>query len=141
MELLSGFVNGIHLGRFTTRAADSNKLLLVDFVRNFRKFAVFAADILYDEFVQVADHVTHAVLTLNNGCSLRVGAQLGLEVLKDSTFWYTKGSCNFRQISYVRFDTIQSAFLFEDHKGHFVPKSIKRRLEIGFKGERLITYR
>ena len=89
MELLSGLVNGVHLSCLTTRAADSNEFLLVYFVCNFRKFAVFAADILHDELVEMADHVTHAVLTLNNGGSFRVSTQLGLEVLKDSTFGYT----------------------------------------------------
>ena len=122
MELLSGLVNRVHLSRLTTRAADSNKLFLVNFVCNFRKFAVSAADILHDELVEMADHVLHAVLTLNNCGTFRVSTQFGLEVLKDSTFRDTESSCDLRQISYVRFDSIQSAFLFEYHQRHFVPK-------------------
>ena len=122
MELLSGLVNRVHFSRLTTRAADSNKLFLVNFVCNFRKFAVSAADILHDELVEMADHVLHAVLTLNNCGTFRVSTQFGLEVLKDSAFRDTEGSCDLRQISYVRFDSIQSAFLFEYHQRHFVPK-------------------
>ena len=94
MELLSGLVNGVHLCSLTTRSADSDELFLVDFVCDFRKFAVSAADILHDELVEMADHVTHAVLTLDNRGALRVSTQLGLEVLKDSAFRYTQSSCN-----------------------------------------------
>ena len=81
MELLSGLVNRVHLSRLTTRAADSNKLFFVNFMCNFRKFAVSAADILHDELVKVADHITHAVLTFNNRGTFRVSTQFDLEVL------------------------------------------------------------
>ena len=72
MELLSGLVNGVHLSCLTTRAADSNEFLLVYFVCNFRKFAVSTADILHDELVKVADHVTHVMLTFNDCGALRI---------------------------------------------------------------------
>ena len=82
---------------------------------DFGEFAVFAADILHDELVEVAGHVTHVVLTLDYRGAFRVCTQLDLEVLEDGTFGDPQSSCNIWQISYVRFDTIQSTFLLQLH--------------------------
>ena len=63
-----------------TSTTDSDQFLLRDLVGDLRKLALFAANPLHDEFVEVALQVFQPVLAPYNCLAFRVGANFNTEV-------------------------------------------------------------
>jgi len=67
-------------------------------------------------------HILESVLALDDGVLLLVGSHFGTKVLNDNLVWHSERVGHVFQIGHVGFDSIQSAFLLENHLRHSVSK-------------------
>lgn len=120
MEGLACFVQYIHLVGCTTTSADSGQFFLLHFVCDFRNFALLAADPFHDELIQMSREIFESMLTLHNGGTFGVGADLCTEVFENSTFGDTESSRHIRQVLDVGLYTVETTLLTQLHLRHLV---------------------
>ena len=93
VELLASLVNVVHLVvSGTTGATDTDQVLLIDLVSDLGQLALLAADVLHDEFVEMALQVGQGVLALNDGFAFGIGAHFNTKVFQDGAFGDSQGA-------------------------------------------------
>ena len=71
---------------------ETDQFVLDDIAGDLRELALLAADVLHDEFVEMALQVGQGVLALNDGFAFGIGAHFNTKVFQDGAFGDSQGA-------------------------------------------------